>query len=114
MNAPLPPSPPPPGPRSRIPFRLMSAMLGDTMGFFARVHRDYGDVAAWRIGGRQLFLLCHPDHIRDVLVTRDSNFTKGPALRMAKVTLGEGLLTSEGDFHKRQRRMMQPAFHATR
>jgi cytochrome P450 len=114
MNAPLPPSPPPPGPRSRIPFRLMSAMLGDTMAFLSRVHRDYGDVAAWRIGHRRLFLLAHPDHIRDVLVTRDANFTKGPALQMAKVTLGEGLLTSEGDFHKRQRRIMQPAFHAGR
>jgi cytochrome P450 len=71
-------------------------------------------VAAWRIRNRHLFLLAHPDHIRDVLVTRDDNSTKGPALRMAKITLGEGLLTSEGDFHKRQRRIMQPAFHATR
>lgn len=89
-------------------------MLRGGVDFFTKVHRDYGDVASWNVMGRHLFLLSHPEHIRDVLVTRDDNFTKGPALRMAKVTLGEGLLTSEGDFHKRQRRIMQPAFHATR
>jgi cytochrome P450 len=89
-------------------------MLREGVDFFTRLHQTYGDVASWRIRNRHLFLLCHPDHIRDVLVTRDANFTKGPALRMAKITLGEGLLTSEGDFHKRQRRLMQPAFHATR
>lgn len=89
-------------------------MARDITGFFAQVQKTYGDVAAFRIGRRRIFLLSHPDHIRDVLVTRDDNFTKGPALRMAKITLGEGLLTSEGDFHRRQRRIMQPAFHAQR
>jgi cytochrome P450 len=89
-------------------------MSRDIIGFFSQVQKTHGDVASFRIGRRRIFLLSHPDHIRDVLVTRDDNFTKGPALRMAKVTLGEGLLTSEGDFHRRQRRIMQPAFHAQR
>ena len=89
-------------------------MSRDIVGFFSRVQKIHGDVAAFRIGRRRIFLLSHPDHIRDVLVTRAENFTKGPALRMAKITLGEGLLTSEGDFHRRQRRLMQPAFHAQR
>lgn len=89
-------------------------MSRDIVGFLSRVQRDYGDVASFRLGRRRIYLLSHPEHIRDVLVTRAENFTKGPALRMAKVTLGEGLLTSEGDFHRRQRRMIQPAFHAQR
>src|SRR3954465_12661072 len=89
-------------------------MSRDIVGFLTEMQRDYGDVARFRIGRRRIFLLSHPDHIRDVLVTRAENFTKGPALRMAKGTPGEGLLTSEGDFHRRQRRLMQPAFHATR
>ena len=55
-----------------------------------------------------------PEAIREVLVTKNDSFTKSPALRNAKVTLGEGLLTSEGDFHRRQRRMSQPAFHPQR
>jgi cytochrome P450 len=86
----------------------------DIVGFLSQVHRRYGDVAYFRIGRRRIYLLNHPDHIRDVVVTHAENFTKGPALRLAKVTLGEGLLTSEGEFHRRQRRLMQPAFHAQR
>ena len=49
-----------------------------------------------------------------MLVTQADAFIKGPALRRAKDTLGEGLLTSEGNFHRRQRRLAQPAFHPQR
>ena len=59
-------------------------------------------------------LLNDPEGIREVLVTKADRFVKGPALRRAKDTLGEGLLTSEGDFHRRQRRLSQPAFHPQR
>jgi len=103
-----------PGPSNLLPGRILYQMSRDIVGFFTQVQKTHGDVASFRIGRRRIILLSHPDHIRDVLVTRDDNFTKGPALRMAKVTLGEGLLTSEGDFHRRQRRIMQPAFHAQR
>src|SRR4051812_14633895 len=71
-----------------------------------------GDVARFGPKGN-IVLVSHPDHIREVLVTQAAKFIKGPALRSTKSTLGEGLLTSEGDFHKRQRRIIQPAFHAT-
>ncbi|HSI35985.1 MAG: cytochrome P450 [Phycisphaerae bacterium] len=103
-----------PGPRPFFSFSNYLRMRRDITGFFADVHRQYGDVVSFKVGPRRIWLLSHPDVIRDVLVTRADNFTKGPALRMAKITLGEGLLTSEGDFHKRQRRMIQPAFHARR
>jgi cytochrome P450 len=86
----------------------------DLSGFLTDVARTYGDVAHFRLGPRRIYLLSHPDHIRDVLVTSAENFSKGPALRMAKITLGEGLLTSDGELHHRQRRLMQPAFHAQR
>jgi len=104
----------PPGPSNLIPGRVIYRARRDFVGFLTDVQRRYGDVALIRTGFRRLYLISHPDPIRDILVTRADNFTKGPALRMAKVTLGEGLLTSEGDFHRRQRRMMQPAFHAQR
>src|SRR4051812_49705656 len=61
-----------------------------------------------------MHLLNDPEAIREVLVTKNDSFTKSPALRNAKVTLGEGLLTSEGEFHRRQRRLSQPAFHPQR
>ena len=104
----------PPGPRAKFPGHLIFALRGDSLGFVTRTFRAYGDVARFRIARRTYYLLSHPDHVRDVLVTHDAKFTKGPALRSAKVTLGEGLLTSEGDFHRRQRRLSQPAFHPSR
>ncbi len=73
-----------------------------------------GDVSTFRIGSIQAFLINHPDLIRDLLVTNNSKFVKGRALQRAKSLLGEGLLTSEKEFHLRQRRMIQPAFHRTR
>jgi cytochrome P450 len=61
-----------------------------------------------------MFLANHPDYIREVLVTNNSNFVKGRALQRAKRLLGQGLLTSEGDLHRRQRLLVQPAFHRQR
>src|SRR5439155_2687688 len=55
-----------------------------------------------------------PDDIQDILVRHAGRFIKGPAMRQSKVTLGQGLLTSEGDLHRRQRRLISPAFHPNR
>lgn len=63
------------------------------------------------MGPQQAFFINHPDHIRDLLVVSSNKFVKGRALQRARTLLGNGLLTSEGEFHLRQRRMIQPAFH---
>jgi cytochrome P450 len=76
--------------------------------------RKYGDVVFFKVGNERIYLFNHPDLIRDVLVTNQKNFTKSRALQRAKLLLGEGLLTSEGEFHLRQRRLAQPAFHRDR
>ena len=61
------------------------------------------------------YLLGHPDLIREVLVTQSRKFAKGPLdKQILGKMLGNGLLTSDGDFHKRQRRLAQPAFHSKR
>ena len=73
-----------------------------------------GDVSTFKVGKIPVFLINHPDLIRDLLVTNHSKFIKGRALQRAKGLLGEGLLTSEKEFHLRQRRMIQPAFHRAR
>jgi len=73
-----------------------------------------GDVTTFKLGGIQAFLVNHPDLIRDLLVTNHNKFIKGRALQRAKSLLGEGLLTSEKEFHLRQRRMIQPSFHRSR
>ena len=71
-------------------------------------------MARFRFGPRRLYLLAHPDQVRDVLVTHHRNFIKSRALQRARELLGHGLLTSEGELHLRQRRMAQPAFHRER
>ena len=76
--------------------------------------RDHGDVTRFRVGHWDYWFFTHPNAVRDVLVTQDELFIKGPALRRAKETLGEGLLTSEGDLHRRQRRLVQPVLHPNR
>src|SRR6185503_10270853 len=71
----------------------------------------YGDIVSYRMGGEQMFFINDPQYIRDILVTHNKSFMKGRGLQRAKRILGEGLLTSEGAIHLRQRRLMQPAFH---
>jgi cytochrome P450 len=72
------------------------------------------DVKHLQVGSRNIFFVNHPDLIRDILVTHDWNFVKGRGLRTSRPVLGDGLLTSEGELHRRQRRLVQPAFHSAR
>ena len=87
---------------------------GNPLEFFTRQARSYGPVSSYRMAGEQLFLVNEPQLIRDILVTHNRNFTKSRGLERSKRVLGQGLLTSEGAMHLRQRRLMQPAFHRDR
>jgi cytochrome P450 len=102
-----------PGPRFTLPWTALRRLRRDPLGFLERV-AAFGPVSHFRIGSQHVFLLTDPAAIEDVLVTNAASFVKGRALERAKVTIGEGLLTSEGAFHLRQRRLMQPAFHKPR
>src|SRR4030095_7389316 len=82
--------------------------------FFQKLAESYGDISYFRLGPQQAFFFNHPESIQDILVTNHQNFMKGLALQRAKRLLGDGLLTSEGEFHRRQRRLAQPAFHRDR
>ncbi|MGC9199937.1 MAG: cytochrome P450 [Acidobacteriaceae bacterium] len=72
------------------------------------------DVLHMAAGKRNIYIVNHPILIRDVLVTHDWNFIKGPGLRASRPLFGHGLLTSEGELHRRQRRLVQPAFNNAR
>lgn len=105
----------PPGPDTPLRLRDLGALRTDPLGFFAAL-RAHGDVAHALVRGPGFdfvrFTLVHdPAHIKRILVDDDANFEKPRALKVMKLILGDGLLTSEGEMHKRQRRMMQPAFH---
>jgi cytochrome P450 len=85
----------------------------DPTGFLT-VQSRLGDVSYFRMGSQPGYFLNHPDLVRDLFVVNAHKFIKGRALQRAKNLLGHGLLTSEGEFHLRQRRMIQPAFHRAR
>jgi cytochrome P450 len=103
-----------PGPKPSL-FEAFSYRPGrDPLAFFTNLARTYGDVVSYRLGGERLLFVNQPQYIKDVLITHNRNFTKGRALQRTKRLLGEGLLTSEGATHLRQRRLMQPAFHRDR
>src|SRR6476620_8890632 len=104
----------PAGPRPRYPFQFVLQVARNPLGLMIAMARDYGDIAHYKIGPQQLFFINDPELIRDVLVTNQKNFHKSRGLERAKRLLGNGLLTSEGEFHLRQRRLAQPAFHRQR
>src|SRR5437868_10514085 len=103
-----------PGPKTLWPGGHLFYCRRDPLNSFTRLAREYGDVVQFRAGPQRVFLLNRPDYVRDVLVTHHERYHKGRALQRAKRLLGEGLLTSEGEFHRRQRRLAQPAFHRQR
>jgi len=103
----------PPGPRARYPGEFVVRLASDRLQLFSTMAQA-GDVSRIRIGPQPVVQLLHPDDIRRVLVEEQRNFTKGRALERTESLLGKGLLTSEDPLHRRQRRLMQPAFHRDR
>ncbi len=87
------------------------SLARDPLGFFSKLHRQYGRVVRLSLGGRRQFLLFQPDDVKHVLQENNRNYVRSPAFLVLKRFLGEGLLTSDGDFWRQQRRLAQPAFH---
>lgn len=94
--------------------RALVQLRRNRLAYIVQIGQRSVDIRCLKIGSRRIFQVNHPDLIRDVLVTHDWNFIKGPGLRASRPVLGNGLLTSEGELHRRQRRLVQPAFHSTR
>ena len=94
---------------SRLP--ISPWVFRDPLQFFEKLQNGTEPIATMRIGGTKVFYLREPNLIREMLVTSASDFHKGHALQRAKALLGEGLLTSEGELHRQQRKLIQPVFH---
>jgi cytochrome P450 len=104
----------PPGPPGHFLFGNLGDFARDRLGFFQRCARDYGDVVRMRLATYRAYYFNHPDAIEQILVTQNHHFIKHRALRMNRLVLGKGLLTSDGPFWLRQRRLAQPAFNRQR
>jgi cytochrome P450 len=85
----------------------------ESLALMRRCFAHYGDV--YRIfapsRGVYNYVINHPRDIKRVLLSNHRNYTKGEGMDRVKILLGNGIMTSEGDFWRRQRRMMQPSFH---
>jgi cytochrome P450 len=85
----------------------------DTIHVLTDLFARYGDIYRFYSPGRREtgWVINHPDDVKRVLVSNHKNYTKGSGMDRVKILLGLGIMTSEGDLWKRQRYMMQPAFH---
>jgi len=105
----LPPGPPPlPVVGHALQFRR------DPLAFVQGLQRSYGGMATFYMGKAPMVLLARPEYARYVLVDHARNFTSREFAFGLRGILGDGLLTSDGDFHRQQRRLVQPAFHKKR
>ncbi len=110
--APLPPLPPmPPG---HWLWGHLSERANNPLELFLGGQRRLGDVVRYRMGSIFVEHLTHPDHVKHVLADASARYIKGTVFDKTRPLVGNGLLTAEGDFWKRQRRLSQPAFHKER
>ncbi len=102
----------PPGPRGHWLFGIAQDIRTDYLRTVLHMQRTYGDLVRYRFGGRYGYQVSHPDTIKYVLQDNQRNYQRSKALVSRFYLLaGNGLLTSEGDTWRRQRRLIQPAFH---
>ena len=103
-----------PGPPGFFPTGKYSKIFKqDPMELFMQINHDYGDTASFNIFGIRVTSITNPVDVKYVLQENSSNYTKSITYNELKHILGQGLLTSEGSFWKRQRRISQPAFKKT-
>src|SRR5207342_2803017 len=104
----------PPGPHGLPLLGMLPALRRNPTEVFLSAARRFGDVVYFRIGSRRGYLITNPADVRHVLQDNARNYHKSPLYDKLRMTLGNGLLTSEGEFWLRQRRIAQPAFHRQR
>jgi cytochrome P450 len=103
----------PPGPPRTATLSLLKKLALDRLGLMTTA-ASYGDAAKVTIGPKTLYVFNHPDYAKHVLADNAANYHKGIGLVQARRALGNGLLTSEGDLWRKQRKVVQPAFQHKR
>ncbi len=104
----------PPGPSRTATPALFRRLLRDRLEVMRWIVAEYGDAVRLPLGPKILHVFNHPDHAKYVLADNPTNYHKGIGQIHARRVLGDGLLTSEGDLWRRQRKTIQPVFQAKR
>ncbi len=104
----------PPGPRGHFLLGHLTPYMRDPLGFFEYCAREYGDVVRLRLFTANCYQFTHPDHIEYVLRGGQEHFKKDRFTRSSLALLGDGLLTSDGEHWRKQRKASQPAFASAR
>ncbi len=104
----------PPGPPPWAALGLLAQMARNRLDVMREVSTRYGDAVRLPLGPKTLYFFNHPDHAKHVLAENPGNYHKGIGLVHARRTLGDGLLTSEGELWHKQRKVIQPVFQAKR
>ncbi|MGA9521473.1 MAG: cytochrome P450 [Myxococcaceae bacterium] len=101
-----------PGPRGHFLLGSLPDVRRDILGFMHALPETYGEVVRFRLGPETVHLVRRPEHVKHVLLDNHRNYSKDThGFRALRRILGNGLLTSDGEFWLRQRRIAQPAFH---
>lgn len=95
-------------------FRLLPHFRRDSLQTFSNLSQQYGHIVRFKSLLTTYLLITHPQDIERILQTNQQNYRKGKIYNKAKSSIGNGLLTNEGDFWRQQRRLAQPAFHHQR
>ncbi|APU15747.1 MULTISPECIES: cytochrome P450 [Actinoalloteichus] len=104
----------PPGPPRSATLAMLRSLAGDRLGLMSSAAARYGDASKLSIGPKSLYFFNHPDHAKHVLADNSANYHKGIGLVQARRALGDGLLTSDGELWRTQRKVIQPAFQHRR
>ena len=106
----------PAGLKLNLPFYLFSRFFraSNPILLFEHLKATYGNIAHYRLLHNHIVFLNEPEYIREILINQAPHFIKERTQRRMKILLGEGLITSEGEMHMRQRRIAAPAFHRQR
>jgi len=94
--------------------RLFVKLARDRLALMTSAAEQYGDAVRVRVGPKTLYIFNHPDYARHVLADNGANYHKGIGLIQARRALGDGLLTSEGELWRKQRKTVQPVFQQKR
>src|SRR5262249_32869183 len=104
----------PPGPPRRATLGLLRKLNRDRLALMSEAAAQYRDPVRVAIGPKVLYLFNHPDHAKHVLADNAANYHKGIGLQQAKRALGDGLVTSEGELWREQRKIIRPVFQNKR